>query len=66
VESNFPKGGTLKIERRDSDPTSERSWSVETDLDTWVGRIMWLVALVCVLVLLRLLGIDPTHIPWLR
>jgi len=53
----------MKIERKNRSPDSDRSWSVETDLDTWVGKIMWLVAVVFALVLLRLLGIDLPHLP---
>ncbi len=53
----------MKIERQNRGPNSDRSWSVETDLDNWVGKIMWIVAVVFALILLRLLGIDPPHLP---
>jgi hypothetical protein len=56
----------MKIERQNRGPDSDRSWSVETDLDTWVGKVIWLMAIVLALVLLRLLGIEPPHFLDLR
>jgi hypothetical protein len=52
----------MKIERRDQGPGGNRFWSVETELDRWIGRILWLLAVVIALILLRVAGVDPMYL----
>lgn len=54
-------GWNVKIERQDQGPDGNRSWRVETELDRWLGRILWLLAVVVAVILMHLFGIAPRY-----
>jgi hypothetical protein len=56
------EGSEMKIEYRNRRSNSDRSFTVETELDHWLGRILWLGVATVVLIVLWALGVDPSRL----
>jgi hypothetical protein len=48
--------GSMEIRRTDREGDRDQSWSLQTDLDRTVGRILWVVVIVAIAVALWLIG----------